>query len=848
MTADVFISYSRAGSLDEARALRDSLEAEQVRVFLDERSIAAGDPFPDDIADALLAARVFVVLVDEFYFTRPWCVYEFQVAVAPYRVNQAGLPHIAVALAQNEHTGDMLSHLPPPLAQISWPSIAQTDSITTLVKEKLQARPDALSVLLEGLDDEIIANLRKGGAIPLPGERAGMSGYLKQLPVTLKQQFVGRDGELWHLFHLLETRRAEGGALSCLVQGGAGMGKTQLVAEYLWRYGQRHYAGGMIWIDADVDRQGLVSQFYEVLQIYSADCGSLESLGNNEEEQYRTVSALLQKVFNQFKPSARLLWVVDNIPEAVKGSPPQPVDYWCPVRQRVVLLATSRRAGVKGFDNLLPLKELPVNAAVDLLTRPQVKRDWLDDESWSKIVKWVGCLPLALTPLHESLSDGFIDARSLLQKAQGDEPAVAVDEEVDALREDIAPEYLRGVTEALHISYDNLMANAEMLNAAHRLAWLSPLPVPDELLRDLVGKRAPAQLAKRGWLQEAESSGEQQIRSWRMHRVYASFLRTRSVDTDNELAAIASWLQQFYTQTQTEEIKRAIAPHRNITCDHFFRWCDQRGDQAINTYDAARDLAISMASWQLEDDDLRNQRYVGGQIAHAFNAEQSLVELLTQAYDAGNEEVALNIATLLHVLSNSEHAAGLYLKMLNDPRESVRRQVLEHATEHARIDLLGLPLLQAIMTESSGKELNLHIDPRYTIMMGAEKLVTITLSENSMPALSGGGGVGVVGFEKMLPPQAQLSATLLAQVMLYDRDEDSGQRGAAINIIGRVLGYYGRLYEAGEFNYDGLAALLADCALNETEPEIATAAAQYLGWMDDITASMVFNNALGSHE
>lgn len=117
MTPEVFISYSRVGSLDQARALRDPLEAQQVQVFLDERSISSGEPFPDDIADALLASRVFVVLADEFYFSRPWCVYEFQAAVAPYRVNQAALPHIAVALTQNEHTSEVISHLPPPLAK-----------------------------------------------------------------------------------------------------------------------------------------------------------------------------------------------------------------------------------------------------------------------------------------------------------------------------------------------------------------------------------------------------------------------------------------------------------------------------------------------------------------------------------------------------------------------------------------------------------------------------------------------------------------------------------------------------------------------------------------------------------
>lgn len=848
MTTDVFISYSRAGSLDEARALRDSFEAQQIQVFLDERSIAPGDPFPEDIASALLNARIVVVLADEYYFTRPWCVYEFQVAVAPYRVNKASLAHIVVALAQNEHTNDILSHLPPPLAQKSWPAISQTETLAALVHEKLQAQSDPLYVLLEGVDDEVVANLRKGGAIPLPGERTGMLGYLNQLPVTLKQRFVGRDGELWQLFHLLETRRAEGGALSCLVQGGAGMGKTQLVAEYVWRYGQRHYPGGIVWIDADVDRQGLISQFYEVLQIYSPECGALESLGKNEEDQYRDITALLQGVFNQFDTSKRVLWVVDNLPEPVKGSPPQPVEFWCPIKQRVVLLATSRRAGVKGLDSKLSLKELQINAAVELLTQPQVKREWLNKDDWSQIVKWVGCLPLALIPLHESLSDGFINAKLLLQKAQGIEPAVAVDEEVEALREDIAQEYLRGVTESLHISYGNLAANADLLTAAHLVAWLSPLPIPDEQLRELVGMRMPAQLAKRGWLQEVESSGEKQSRSWRMHRVYASFLRTCSTNTDTELATIAKWLKQIYSQELSEEIQRAIAAHRNIAFDHFFWWSSQHGDDAIQTYNSTCDLALWMATWQLENDDLRGQRYIGGQLAHTFSVDKSLVELLASAYHAGNTKVAINIATLLYVLSDSEDAAELYLKMLEDSREKVRWQVLNHATAQKRLDLLALPLLHAIMSESSGKEINMRIDPRYEIMMGAEKLVSVTLGESGLPVVSGGGDIGVVGFEKMLPPRNQVSREVLSHIVNYKQEGDKGQRGAAINIVGRVLINYGEQYEAGGFNYDNMANSLTYCALNDTEYEIATAAAQYLGYLNDDNACTQFNETLCNNE
>jgi hypothetical protein len=171
MSHDVFISYAHASALQEARALREALEAAGVHVFLDERSILPGSEFPSDIADALLQSRLILVLADENYFQRPWCIYEFQVVIAPYRTAAtptiSELDHIIVALPHGRSAEEVVPHLPPALAQRSWPRGDQTLELVELIKERLSSITIPIEKRLEGINDEAVLTLRKGGAVPL---------------------------------------------------------------------------------------------------------------------------------------------------------------------------------------------------------------------------------------------------------------------------------------------------------------------------------------------------------------------------------------------------------------------------------------------------------------------------------------------------------------------------------------------------------------------------------------------------------------------------------------------------------------------------------------------------------
>jgi len=89
--------------------LHGELYGAGVPAFLDLNDIEPLDQFPTEIAEALLAANVVVVFADETYFTRRYCVSEFDAALAPRALVRGNAPpeeedkallHLVIALPE----------------------------------------------------------------------------------------------------------------------------------------------------------------------------------------------------------------------------------------------------------------------------------------------------------------------------------------------------------------------------------------------------------------------------------------------------------------------------------------------------------------------------------------------------------------------------------------------------------------------------------------------------------------------------------------------------------------------------------------------------------------------------
>lgn len=791
----VFISYSRATAMESARALRDALSERGIEAFLDEREIKLGNPFPEDLADALFKANVVFVFADTTYFQKPWCVYEYNVALAPLRVSEdeTSADHVVIALP----TGDLAqvtSHLPPALARRSWPTIDQISEQINLVVQKLQDVDQTLAERLEGVDDPAVLALRSGGAIPRAASLAGTPGFLDQLPDTLQDRFCGRAEELWLIFHLLETRRAGGATRTCAIQGVGGVGKTQLAAEYVWRYGPTYYPGGIVWIDAGGDDEHLKDQFRGVLHAF-----------NREPKDDEPESALAQ-LFDEIAAECPVLWVVDNVPEPSKGERAKSLSHWCPAAKHVALLATTRRAQTPDAESVVALDELPVGSAIELLTQPDVKRDWLEEKDWETIARWVGCLPLALRILHTRL--GFASVKEVLAKAKGEEPAVALDDELEALREEVPADYLRGVADCFHDSYTRLTEYEDLCTVAHCFALLSPVAISEEALVGLATPDVLGRLTNRGWVQSATSRGDSSGRHWHMHRLTASYLRTVWPKGDDEIVALCSWLRDgFQANVPTQELVRRYRPHLMFVFGAMAWW----GREHPDSEGAARirELGEHLVKLRPEDDTLRGVRYLAVDLLDAIGASDGIIEWLEELYCTAPVEIVARIPNWLQRAS-TDRAAELFKALLADPRDQVRRQAIVHAPSSPRSDLLAQPLLKAILSDPDEE----------------------------------GRKWGIAGYANLLESNTQGLRTALSYLARYLNTGDRKTRHASVEILGRILDRLGEELIAGGFRGFHLAGWLTRFSIDDEVEEVRQTAAEWLGRIRSERAHAAFVEVL----
>jgi tetratricopeptide (TPR) repeat protein len=536
MPAPVFISYSRKTSAAPAKALRDALGAETC--FLDTEDIEIGDSFPQHLADALLAARVVVVFVDQTYFQRWYCLREWLLARAPFdallkrgeSVSAALLEHIVIALGPDVDDR-VLQRLPPILRTTNWPAATATDALAGLTRSKVTS----LTVTLDDrcrrahVQAEVRSAMVTEGMIPEPLRLAGFPVFPQNLPGSLRHAFVGRANELWRL-HAALTESAldstQAAALTGALQGGGGFGKTQLAREYLHRFGPAWYRGGCFWIDAS-DGLLVERQLHGVLASLRPGLPSIEAM----REAQRDVRTELSAALHADAATTSMLFVVDNVPEPTDTAPP-PLETWCPALGKVTCVATSRkRIRDFGWVETFDVDVLEIDAATSLLTREVRGREALRDDEWVEIAEWVGRLPLALTLLNASLRMASLLPHELLNRSRATGPTALLDAQREGLRYKVPEGALRGITEAFEASYLALGQEARLL--AQRVAWLAPAPIADDLLARLVDAEASSArstLVERSFLLEARTSNAIGWSGWQMHRILADFLRTVTPD------------------------------------------------------------------------------------------------------------------------------------------------------------------------------------------------------------------------------------------------------------------------------------------------------------------------------
>jgi len=201
------------------------------------------------------------------------------------------------------------------------------------------------------------------------------------MPLAPNPLFIGRQSDLRTLAQAI----ASGGTAAIgqikVIAGLAGMGKTQLAAEFAHRYGH-YFQGGVFWLSfADPD----------AIPGEIARCGGAAGLGLSEDFEYLPLEQQLQMVSAAWHGPLPRLLIFDNCEDESL------VEGWRPTTGGCRVLVTSRRLdwsphlGVEA----LPLGGLARDESLDLLHRHRNDLA-LDDPDLNAIADELGDLPLAL--------------------------------------------------------------------------------------------------------------------------------------------------------------------------------------------------------------------------------------------------------------------------------------------------------------------------------------------------------------------------------------------------------------------------------------------------------------------
>lgn len=575
MSQPVFISYARDASRDKAEALHNALGGRTA--FLDTADIALGERFPEALVDALFDARVVVIFAEPQYFTRWYCLLEFRIARTPFlrAVDRPGataqgktdaLRGLVVALPPRG-VDPMMERFPPLVQGRNWPAVDDIDAIAALVEAELAANPPTLRERYASVADADAARsfLLEATRLP-PPMRIGNLPFVPQvgLAPTIGDAFVGRADDLWRIHDLLWTERgdpATAAGLTGSIEAIGGFGKTRLALEYLYRFGPRHFRGGLFWINAESDAE---LQLYDVLQALNPQAPSIEAV---RQTPGGVPTAVARAIRSRPVEASTPLFIIDNVPEPEGGQPPRPLETWCPVLADVPVLTTSRTRvalGAGGSVVSLPIGTLDPAAAVELLSTG-VQRNTLEDADWHHIAEWVGHLPLALEVLNRLLRSGEMTPRALLDLSREQRPSAAVDAAMESIRHVVPEGALRGITEAFSASYNLLTPNERY--AARLIAWMAPAPLPafviDTFDPDIFPDGVRSKLRHRSFVTELRDGAAEYFGS--MHRVLADFVRAQSTEPDKEVDVVASLLTDLAESAEGQgatgsAVVRACAP------------------------------------------------------------------------------------------------------------------------------------------------------------------------------------------------------------------------------------------------------------------------------------------------
>ena len=238
-------------------------------------------------------------------------------------------------------------------------------SVREWVREQFKQLPQDLSAAVARLAQ--LPNDSIPSPAPLPeGSR---------VPISRSPIFVGRSSELQMLARAISSTQR------VAITGIAGVGKSQLAAEFAYQYGQ-FFAGGVFWLNF-AEPSSIVSEV--------AACGNPGMAELNAQFSSMSLEDQVREVINAWRRDVPRLLIFDGCED------PQVFERWRPARGGCRVLLTSRRPlwDDSHVGALVAVGPLERSNSVALL-RSRLKVTSVGDDELGEIAAILGDLPLAL--------------------------------------------------------------------------------------------------------------------------------------------------------------------------------------------------------------------------------------------------------------------------------------------------------------------------------------------------------------------------------------------------------------------------------------------------------------------
>jgi len=439
---DFFISYSNT-DIKWAEWIAWQLEEAGYTTVIQAWDFRSGGNFVLDMDMATKVGRRTIAVLSPDYLTSGFTAAEWAVAFERDPKGEQGLL-VPVRVRSCDVQGL--------LAPISYIDLVDLDS------------PSARSSLLTGVQQER-AKPRKAPAYPGPTPRfPGTLPEIWMVPFRRNRLFTGREEILCQLHGALQ-KAGKPVAVTQAITGLGGIGKTQTVVEYVYRYFHEYQA--ILWMQAD-----------SLSRITSSFLAMAQTLGLFEQE-VKEADQIISAVQQWYRSHSGWLLIVDNADEL------ELVQHFLPEGNGQILLTTRSQVTRGITDEDLPLDMMNEEEGTLLLlrctkVRPNVSLETVSEEERAcakRIVEELGGLPLALDQAGAYVEETKCDLSNYLALYQQHRSRLLKH------RGTLANDYPESVATTWLLSFEKVeQTNPAAANLLRLCTFLHPDAIPEELL------------------------------------------------------------------------------------------------------------------------------------------------------------------------------------------------------------------------------------------------------------------------------------------------------------------------------------------------------------------------------